>query len=38
MQVSMVWLPSGVQAPVVGAEVQVDVRMTTATFDQVILH
>ena len=38
MQVSMVWLPSGVQPPVVGAEVPVDVRMTTATFDQVILH
>jgi alanine racemase len=38
MQVSMVWLPSGVQPPFVGAEVDVDVRMTTATFDQVILH
>lgn len=38
MQVSMVWLPSGVAPPVIGAEVPVDVRMTTATFDQVILH
>ena len=38
MQVSMVWLPSGVWPPDVGAELDVDVRMTTATFDQVILH
>ena len=38
MQVSMVWLPSGISPPVVGAEVPVDVRMTTATFDQVVLH
>jgi alanine racemase len=38
MQVSMVWLPSGIQPPYVGAEVDVDVRMTTATFDQVVLH
>ena len=38
MQVSMVWLPSGVRPPVVGAEIPVDVRMTTATFDQVFLH
>ena len=38
MQVSMVWLASGVRPPDVGAELDVDVRMTTATFDQVILH
>ena len=38
MQLSMVWLPSGVTPPVVGAEVSVDVRMTTVTFDQVVLH
>jgi alanine racemase len=38
MQVSMVWLPSGVAPPVVGAEVPVDVRMTTASFDRVVLH
>jgi alanine racemase len=38
MQVSMVWVPSGVSPPVVGSEIAVDVRMTTATFDQVILH
>ena len=38
MQVSMVWLPSGVTPPVVGDEVGVDIRMTTATFDRVILH
>jgi len=38
MQVSMVWLPPGVAPPVVGAEVPLDMRMTTATFDQVVLH
>jgi hypothetical protein len=38
MQVSMIWLPSDVPAPVVGEAVEVDVRMTTATFDRVILH
>jgi alanine racemase len=38
MQVSMVWLPSGVAPPIVGAEVPVDVRMTTASFDRVVLH
>ena len=38
MQVSMVWLPSGVSAPVIGDSVAVDVRMTTATFDRVVLH
>jgi alanine racemase len=38
MQVSMVWVPSGVSTPIVGSEIAVDVRMTTATFDQIILH
>jgi hypothetical protein len=38
MQVSMVWLPSGATPPVVGDSVDVDIRMTTATFDRVILH
>jgi hypothetical protein len=38
MQVSMVWLPSGATPPVVGDQVEVDIRMTTATFDRVILH
>lgn len=38
MQVSMVWLPSGVTPPVVGSELAVDVRMTTASFDRVLLH
>ncbi len=38
MQVSMVWLPSGVTPPVVGDQIDVDIRMTTATFDRVILH
>jgi hypothetical protein len=38
MQVSMVWLPSGIAPPVVGSDVPVDVRMTTASFDRVVLH
>lgn len=38
MQVSMVWLPSGVTPPVVGDRIDVDVRMTTTAFDRVILH
>jgi hypothetical protein len=38
MQVSMVWLPRGVTPPVVGEEIPVDVRMTTASFDRVVLH
>jgi hypothetical protein len=38
MQVSMVWLPSGVTPPVIGAEIPADIRMTTATFDRVVLH
>jgi alanine racemase len=35
MQCSLVWLPANVDPPTVGAEVQVDVRMTTTTFDRV---
>ncbi|MEO8105706.1 MAG: alanine racemase [Actinomycetes bacterium] len=38
MQVSMVWLPLDVNPPVIGEAVDVDVRMTTATFDRVLLH
>jgi hypothetical protein len=38
MQVSMVWLPGDAQPPQVGDEVDVDVRMTTAAFDRLILH
>lgn len=38
MQVSMIWLPSGVSPPVIGSQIDVDVRMTTTTFDRVILH
>lgn len=38
MQVSMLWLPSGVNPPVVGSQLDVDVRMTTTTFDRVVLH
>lgn len=35
MQCSMVWLPSAIDPPEVGAEVGVDVRYTTTTFDTV---
>ena len=38
MQVSMIWLPGDVHQPTVGDEVEVDVRMTTATFDRLTLH
>jgi hypothetical protein len=38
MQVSMVWLPDDVEPPAIGAEVDVDVRMTTTTFDRVVLE
>ena len=37
MQVSMVWLPKGARVPEVGAEVPVEVRMTTVVFDRVVL-
>lgn len=37
MQVSLLFLPAGVEAPEVGAEVDVDVRFTTTTFDAVDL-
>lgn len=37
MQVSMVLLPSDVTAPAIGDEVDVDVRMTTAAFDRIVL-
>jgi len=38
MQVSMVWLPGDAAPPAVGDEVDVDMRMTTAAFDRLILH
>jgi hypothetical protein len=38
MQVSMLWLPDGVVVPAVGSEIDVDVRMTTSTFDEVLLE
>jgi hypothetical protein len=38
MQVSMIWLPGDAYTPAVGDEVDVDVRMTTAAFDRLILH
>jgi hypothetical protein len=37
MQVSLIFLPSSVDPPAVGDEVDVDVRMTTTTFDQVVI-
>ena len=38
MQVSMVLLPGEVTAPLVGDELDVDMRMTTALFDRVVLQ
>ncbi|HEU4541865.1 MAG TPA: alanine racemase [Jiangellaceae bacterium] len=35
MQCSMIWLPPGVARPAVGDELDVDVRLTTTTFDQI---
>jgi alanine racemase len=35
MQCSLIWLPAGVDPPAVGDEVDVDVRMTTTTFDRI---
>ncbi|MGQ0623111.1 MAG: alanine racemase [Sporichthyaceae bacterium] len=36
MQVSMLWIPDSVEAPVVGDWLEVDTRMTTTTFDEII--
>jgi hypothetical protein len=36
MQVSLVLLPAGVEAPPLGAEVECEVRMTTVRFDRVV--
>lgn len=38
MQCSMIWLPSDVTPPEVGAEIDVDVRFTTTQFDSVIFN
>jgi len=38
MQLSMIWLPGDVPPPAIGDEVDVDVRMTTAAFDRLVLH
>jgi alanine racemase len=38
MQVSMVWLPRGRVVPAVGTELDTDVRMTTTTFDRVVMN
>jgi alanine racemase len=35
MQCSLIWLPGNVKSPAVGDEVDVDVRMTTTTFDRI---
>jgi hypothetical protein len=37
MQVSLVWLPAVETVPTVGSELDVDVRMTTSTFDAVVV-
>jgi alanine racemase len=37
MQVSMVFIPAAVAPPAVGDEVDVDVRMTTTTFDRIVI-
>lgn len=37
MQVSMIWLPAAVSPPAVGDELDVDVRMTTTTFDRLVM-
>jgi hypothetical protein len=36
MQVSLLWLPGGVTPPAVGDWLDVDTRMTTTTFDEVV--
>jgi alanine racemase len=36
MQCSLIWLPVSVEPPAVGAEVDVDARMTTTTFDRIV--
>jgi hypothetical protein len=36
MQVSLLWLPDGVAPPAIGAYLDVDTRMTTTTFDEVV--
>jgi alanine racemase len=38
MQCSLIWLPARVAPPAVGDEVDVDVRMTTTTFDHIAWH
>jgi len=36
MQCSLIWLPADVDPPTVGTDVDVDVRMTTTTFDRIV--
>ncbi|WP_298323403.1 alanine racemase [Haloactinopolyspora sp.] len=35
MQCSMIWLPGDVEPPAIGAEIDLDVRLTTTTFDRI---
>jgi hypothetical protein len=37
MQVSLLFLPASVDPPSIGDEVDVDVRMTTTTFDRIAI-
>ncbi|WP_019874352.1 alanine racemase [Sporichthya polymorpha] len=36
MQVSLLWLPAGVEPPAVGDYLDVETRMTTTTFDEIV--
>ncbi len=36
MQCSLIWLPADVSPPTVGDDIDVDVRMTTTTFDRIV--
>ncbi len=38
MQVSLIFVPSAVPAPAVGDELDLDVRLTTTTFDRVVIQ
>ena len=37
MQISLLWLPGGAAVPALGGELDTDVRMTTTTFDRVVI-
>ncbi len=38
MQCSMIWLPGDVEAPAIGDHIELDVRLTTTTFDDIVWH